>query len=92
MAHSYFPTRSSAEKWARENLCARWFYPHGLPEDVSDLDQEGWSDPDDCVIIEELDPYHQTKDSKYYVYYHPSHVKKDDPMQDSNYVGHRIHY
>jgi len=75
MAYSYFPTRSSAEKWARENLCARWFYPHGLPEDVSDLDQEYWSDPDDCVIIEALDYYHQKKDSKYYVYYHLSAVK-----------------
>ena len=30
--------------------------------------------------------------SNWYVYYKPEQLKKDDPMQDFNYVGHRIHY
>jgi len=75
MAYSYFPTRSSAEKWARENLCARWFYPFGVPNHANDLDPICEGDPNDCVIIEEIDTYHATKGNKYYVYYHLSAVK-----------------
>ena len=69
MPHKSFPTRSTAHQWAVDNLTATWFYPFGIPDYASDLDPICKCDPDDCVIIDEIDPYHVTKGNKYYVYY-----------------------
>ena len=69
MPHENFTTRSAAHEWAVANLNARWFYPFGVPNHANDLDPICKGDPDDCVIIEEIDPYHATKGNKYYVYY-----------------------
>ena len=43
------------------------------------------------IRIHEMPTYYRTY-SNWYVYYKPEQLKKDDPMQDFNYVGHRIHY
>ena len=69
MPHKTFGTRSCARSWAVDNLKATWFYPFGVPEYAHDLNPFAEGDYEDCVIIEEVDPYHATEGNRFYVYY-----------------------